>query len=169
MNKLTMTTAIAGAITMMGIGMASETQACTADFVVNTNSLNVRKGPSTSSQIIGGAKRGEKYIGIEERDGWLRIQFTKNKEGWVAKQYMKQVETDIIAPQEDFFEGKTTANLNVRAGAGTGYRVITTLPKGTPVDVRFETTNGWYRVEYRHNGRFAFGYVSKQYVVKANY
>lgn len=57
--------------------------------------------------------------------------------------------------------GTTTANLNVRTGAGTNYSIITTLPQGTKVTiVAKDNTTGWYKISY--NG--AYGYVSNAYV-----
>lgn len=57
--------------------------------------------------------------------------------------------------------GTTTANLNVRKGAGTSYAIITTLPQGTTVNiVAKDNATGWYKITY--NG--AYGYVSNTYV-----
>lgn len=57
--------------------------------------------------------------------------------------------------------GTTTANLNVRKGAGTSYSIITTLPQGTTVNiVAKDNATGWYKITY--NG--AYGYVSNTYV-----
>ena len=39
----------------------------------------------------------------------------------------------------------SSANLNVRSGAGTGYRVVGSLKKGTQVTV-YEEKNGWARI-----------------------
>ena len=57
--------------------------------------------------------------------------------------------------------GTTTANLNVRKGAGVNYGIITTLPQGTTVIiVAKDNATGWYKISY--NG--AYGYVSNKYV-----
>lgn len=57
--------------------------------------------------------------------------------------------------------GTTTANLNVRKGAGTNYGIITTLPQGTTVTiVAKDNATGWYKISY--NG--AYGYISNVYV-----
>ena len=59
-------------------------------------------------------------------------------------------------------EGKakvnTSAGLNVRAGAGTGYSKLGALVNGTQVTYYAET-NGWLQIKY--NGQT--GYISKQY------
>jgi len=57
--------------------------------------------------------------------------------------------------------GTTTANLNVRKGAGVNYGIITTLPQGTTVTiVAKDNATGWYKISY--NGDY--GYVSNKYV-----
>ena len=57
--------------------------------------------------------------------------------------------------------GTTTANLNVRKGAGVNYGIITTLPQGTTVTiVAKDNAIGWYKISY--NG--AYGYVSNKYI-----
>lgn len=54
---------------------------------------------------------------------------------------------------------KTTANLNVREGRGTNYKILTTMPKGTQVSVT-EISGGWGKVSY--NGKT--GYSSMKYL-----
>lgn len=79
------------------------------------------------------------------------------------------VKEDDNKPSEDVDTGETaynatgttTANLNVRKGAGTSYGIITTLPQGTTVTiVAKDDATGWYKIRY--NG--AYGYVSNIYV-----
>lgn len=55
--------------------------------------------------------------------------------------------------------GFTTGNVNMRAGPGTGYSRITTLPAGAQVFVG-QKVNGWYQVTY--NGQS--GFVSGNYI-----
>ncbi|MFQ7119656.1 MAG: SH3 domain-containing protein [Intestinibacter sp.] len=57
--------------------------------------------------------------------------------------------------------GTTTANLNVRKGAGSSYAIITTLAQGTKVNiVAKDNATGWYKITY--NG--AYGYVSNKFI-----
>lgn len=57
----------------------------------------------------------------------------------------------------------TTANLNLRAGASTSYRILLTIPKGSSISV-YSTTNGWSYVSYQNT----YGYVSKTYLSTQN-
>lgn len=59
---------------------------------------------------------------------------------------------------------RTTADLNMRTGASTSYRILVQIPTGTSVPVSGRASNGWYKVSY--NGYT--GYVSGYYVVAAS-
>ena len=53
-----------------------------------------------------------------------------------------------------------TANLNLRYGPGTGYEIITTLPKGTLVTIDEDCDCKWVPVEYCGY----IGYISTKYL-----
>ncbi len=55
---------------------------------VNADRLNVRKEPSTESKRIGYVDFGEKVRVLEEGTDWLKIQYTNEKEGYVAAEYV---------------------------------------------------------------------------------
>jgi uncharacterized protein YgiM (DUF1202 family) len=44
----------------------------------------------------------------------------------------------------------TTTNLNLRSGAGTGYKTILTVPKGKKVTAT-ERMDNWYKVSYTYS------------------
>src|SRR5690606_12404730 len=51
---------------------------------------------------------------------------------------------------------RTEATLNLRAGPGTGYRVLTTMPAGAGVDLG-ACSGGWCRVRYAGLSGYASG------------
>lgn len=53
-------------------------------ITVNTNILNVRKGPSANEPIVYTINRGQKYTIIEEKNGWGLL---KSKIGWIKLSY----------------------------------------------------------------------------------
>lgn len=54
----------------------------------------------------------------------------------------------------------TTANLNMRSGPSTAYRILLTIPSGSTVKVLDRASTGWYKVSY---GGLS-GWVSNAYV-----
>ena len=55
--------------------------------VVNTNGLNVRKGPSTSYSSIGKLNKGSNVEVISESAGWSKINYN-NTTAYVATMYL---------------------------------------------------------------------------------
>lgn len=55
---------------------------------------------------------------------------------------------------------KTSANLNMRSGAGTGNRILLTIPNGKTVKLTGSKNSGWYQVQYSSKT----GWVSGKYL-----
>lgn len=53
-----------------------------------TGFLNVRDGPSTYAELIGTVYPGEKYLFLEESEGWYKIKLRDGSEGWVYAKYV---------------------------------------------------------------------------------
>ena len=67
--------------------------------------------------------------------------------------------------------GTTTANLNMRNGAGTSYDRIGEIPKGrTLVLYGTRSVNGtsWYKVKYKVSGVYKTGWISGSYIKALN-
>lgn len=56
-----------------------------------------------------------------------------------------------------------SSRLNVRAGAGTGHKVVTSFRNGQTFNI-YGKENGWYKVDYSLNGSTYYGYISGDYV-----
>ncbi|MDO4535888.1 MAG: SH3 domain-containing protein [Clostridium perfringens] len=136
---------------------------------VNT-SLNVRKGPGTSYSIVDRLYNGKQVTIIGEESGFYKVQYD-GKEGYVSKEYVTISASNnntgsnsgTVAPHKTGITTNTTANLNVRKGAGTNYSVIGTLKPKSQVIILSEE-NSWLKVAYYVNGTKIEGYVSASYV-----
>ena len=107
-------------------------------YVTANSGLNVRSGAGTNYAIVGGLSKGTKVTVYEMSNGWARI----GSGQWVSAQYL----TDSTqSAQTKIMYVSANSGLNVRTGAGTGYRIIKALPKGTKVTV-YEESNGWARI-----------------------
>ena len=53
---------------------------------VNVSTLNVRREASTSAEIIGHVRRGERLTLIDDAGDWLRVKLTDGSSGWVSSQ-----------------------------------------------------------------------------------
>jgi len=54
-----------------------------------TGFLRVREDATVASREIGRVSPGEKYDLLEEGNGWFKIKFEDNEEGWVSAQYAR--------------------------------------------------------------------------------
>ena len=74
-----------------------ESQITATGKVVNADSLNVRKGPSISFDIIGTLSGGDKVKIIGESNGWYKIEYNGTY-GYVSESY---IELDYTEPDQD--------------------------------------------------------------------
>ncbi|MGO2031149.1 MAG: D-alanyl-D-alanine carboxypeptidase family protein [Glutamicibacter ardleyensis] len=135
-----------------------------------TANLNMRSGAGAGNRVILTIPRGKsvKLTG-SKKSGWYQVTY-KSKTGWVSGTYLSNVsmpksetkkkETKKPSPKPNSSSKKTTANLNMRAGAGTSNRVILTIPKGKTVKATGKTKSGWLQVTYKSKT----GWVSGTYL-----
>ena len=130
--------------------------------VVNTDGLNVRKGPSTSYESIGKIDKGTSVEVISESDGWSKINY-KNTTAYVATRYLdkKSTNTDDTTQQYKEIKVVNTDGLNVRKGPSTSYESIGKIDKGTSVEVISEC-DGWSKINYKNTT----AYVATRYLDK---
>ena len=130
--------------------------------VVNTDGLNVRKGPSTSYESIGKIDKGTSVEVISESDGWSKINY-KNTTAYVATRYLDKKSTNTEDTTQQYKEIKVvnTYGLNVRKGPSTSYESIGKIDKGTSVEVISES-DGWSKINYKNTT----AYVATRYLDK---
>ena len=130
--------------------------------VVNTDGLNVRKGPSTSYESIGKIDKGTSVEVISESDGWSKINY-KNTTAYVATKYLDKKTTNTEDTTQQYKEIKVvnTDGLNVRKGPSTSYESIGKIDKGTSVEVISES-DGWSKINYKNTT----AYVATRYLDK---
>lgn len=153
--------------------------------VVTADELNVRTWAGTNNKTCSFSplKKNAKVgvcDSVKASDGstWYYIKYN-NKYGFVHSNYVKKEtasttqstsnnKVDYAQSNNSAFSGtyKTTANLNLRKGAGTNKGIILTIPKGDKVICygNYTKVNGtnWYLVQY---GSLT-GFVSSEYLKK---
>ena len=68
--------------------------------IVNTDSLNVRSGPSTSYSKLGSLSKGSKVSVISESNGWSKILYNE-KEAYVSSEYLDSEDTSNDSSSSD--------------------------------------------------------------------
>lgn len=127
---------------------------------VNTDSLNVRKGPGASYSVCGELGRGEAYTIVQTQNGWGKL---KSGVGWINLSYTQRVSNTTTASSvvssSSYLVKVTANNLNVRKGPGVSYGVSGTVKKGQVYTI-VETKNGWGKLK-SGLGWISLGYTEK--------
>lgn len=131
-------------------------------YYINTNksSLNIRSGAGTDFKVIGSVPKGATVYVYEIIGEWARISYN-GIVGWVAAGYLSYGSGYNYAPSYCgyYIVSTNKSSLNIRSGAGTGYKVIGSVPKGAVVYV-YQFSSGWAKISY--NG--TVGWVSDSYL-----
>ncbi len=148
--------------------------------------MNVRSGPGTAYDRIGGAAEGETYdVTGRSQDGeWWQIDFD-GRSGWIFAPYVLAANVENVpvvdAPQAGATEPEdpttdtpatpagplatTAGDLNVRAGPGTEYDRIGGANEGEEFAITGRSSDGeWWRIDFE--GRS--GWLYAPFVLAAN-
>jgi uncharacterized protein YraI len=114
---------------------------------VTTYYLNVRQGPGLGYAIISRLTRGQmaQLAGFRNADAtWVKVNLPDGRQGWSYAGYLQSsvpiASLAVEGGQPTPVGGSTAtvaraAYVNVRLGPGVGYRVQTSLPSGTTVEL----------------------------------
>ncbi len=125
--------------------------------VLTGDQVNLRAGAGLSYRVLGTLALHETVTVLDSSDpNWVRVRTQSGKEGYCSAQYLQRQETDAAQGT-----AVTTDALNLRSGAGLGYRVQTVLQKGTTVTLLEGGDANWAKVRTA-NG--TVGYCSRTYL-----
>ena len=121
---------------------------------ISTGYLNVRKTASTSSSVVSMLGKGSYITLISKNGSWWYVEYAKGRFGYCHSSYIKGIDSNTakVATQ--------SSPLNVRSGAGTGYKRLGTVSKGDTVII-LSTSGDWCRILYDGTKT---GYASKKYL-----
>ncbi|WP_078440056.1 SH3 domain-containing protein [Shouchella oshimensis] len=122
-----------------------------------TARLNLRSGAGTSHRVLTTLPVGQKVELLQKQGNWYQVK-AGNQTGWVSADFLS-TKSEVKKETSVTKAGETTARLNLREGAGTSYKVLTTLNKGQAVEI-LNTKNGWHQIKVGSQT----GWVSAQYV-----
>ena len=139
---------------------ANEKTAKTTEYV------NFRTGPGTNYSSKGVIPSGTAITVTDTSNSqWYAVRLANGSTGYIFAQYIKITSATATpapteAPADGTVRAKTTADVNLRKGAGTNYGVIRVVGNNTAVTVT-EATNTWYKVKLSDGTE---GYLYAQYV-----
>ena len=127
----------------------SATVALAQLFVVNTNELNVRRGPGTNYPITFVLRRGDRVEVIRRQGSWSFIVGERGGEGWVFSSYLTPTSSQP-APRppsgstNEVFRGRGSIDNARFRGSGDAQLVITR----SNGNASFSLTSGRFSLEY---------------------
>ena len=131
-----------------------------------TEYVNFRTGPGTNYSSKGVIPSGTAITVTDTSNSqWYAVRLADGSTGYIYAQYIKITSATVTpapteAPADGTVRAKTTADVNLRKGAGTNYGVIRVVGNNTAVTVT-EATNTWYKVKLSDGTE---GYLYAQYV-----
>ncbi len=108
--------------------------------VVNTDTLTVRKGKSSSYMEVTELSKNDKVEILAEEDNYYEIKTSDEQEGWV-----KESTIDIEGIKESKEAVVTKEYANVRKGASTNYGISVKIVEGDKVKI-IDKSGNWYKV-----------------------
>ena len=123
-----------------------------------TADLNLRAGPGTSYEILAVMPAGTEVSALTEepQNGFVRVRYG-DREGRASTAYL------VVGGEP--IRGATatvTEDLNLRAGPGFDYDVLSVMPTGAVVTVHDMAGDGFVRVTYEGIAGWAYGaYLAK--------
>ena len=138
--------------------LMQDTQVAHADSieyrVITGNSVNFRKGPSTSYESLGKLNKGDKVEYISTSNSWSKVKYN-GKIGYVSSQYLAEIETNVE------YRYITGDSVNVRKGPSTNYESLGKLNKGDKVEY-ISTSNSWAKIKYKGQTAYVYSkYISE--------
>ncbi|SDS89116.1 SH3 domain-containing protein [Microlunatus soli] len=158
-----MTTALAAAgaaITIGGVQLAS------ADSATATAGVNIRSGPGTKYDIVGGLSAGQRITAVgKPSNGWVKVRLNGSP-AYVSAQYLDLKKGNKAAsPANIYTKGVklATAPLNVRSSPSLGSKVVGYVSDGQKVSLTGKQSKGFTEILY--GGSRAW--VTSQYLVSS--
>ncbi|MED1468608.1 SH3 domain-containing protein [Bacillus salipaludis] len=151
-----------------------------------TANLNLRPDPGTKNKAILVIPKGKSVTAIEQSGKWFKVKYSytkkgkiETKTGWVSGSYLKKISavkppapSSLTSVKITKTTYQTTANLNIRSGPGTKYKVLVAIPKGKTI-TSAEKTGNWYKVVYSYGSKgkskTVVGWVSGTYLKEYYY
>ena len=147
----------AGAKTLAAMGLLSEASSI-GEASITEGTVNLRRGPSTSHQVLCDLKRGDKLTVLAVSGSWYQVRTSFDIEGYVYKAYCTANGNLQDPPASAVAATVVNVNtaVNLRKGAGTNTALLGTVAKNAQVWVlgglHKQTIFARYRSNSQRNG-----------------
>jgi uncharacterized protein YraI len=126
----------------------------------------LRKGPGTGYEVIRTIPKNFRIDVVSREGPWLKVESLHGREpGYLDERDVRPVTAASTPSTVSSRAGEyiTTGEVNLRAGPGTKYKVLTRIPKNTRIHV-VRTEGNWLRVESKTGN--PPGYIDNRFATK---
>jgi len=107
--------------------------------------LNVRSGPALTSKVIGYVSDGQAVsLTGKQSKGFAEILYGGQR-AWVSAQYLI---SSVHGLPSSSGTRVATADLMIRTTSDSGFKIVTTVPKGSTLKITGATSNGYAQIVY---------------------
>jgi len=127
------TNLLVGSALLLGLAAASSAQQRVS---IKGEAVNMRAEPSLRGEVLWQLGTGYPLKVLERKGSWLRVADFENDKGWVARRFTSTTPHTVVK----------SPRANLRAGPGTGYRVLRSAEYGEVFRV-LAKRESWVRVQ----------------------
>jgi uncharacterized protein YraI len=125
-----------------------------------SSAVNLRKGAGGSYSVLRVLPSGATVEIYDAYENYYWLVRYQGQFGWVHADYLMHGSSGGGDVPVFTGMGTTTAAVNLRSGAGTGYSVLQVVPKGVAIELYAGPAGNWQRVRYAGK----FGYIHSDYI-----
>lgn len=117
---------------------------------VSVSAANVHSGPGKNYDILWKVEKYHPLFILEKSDSWYHFRDFEGDEGWIYKSLLRKIPSIITNRKK----------CNVRAGPGTGYKILFSVEKGIPFKI-IKRKGNWIHIKHADGDR---GWIYKSLV-----
>ena len=167
LKKVTCTVAASSTATATptATAKATATPASTSSNYMTTGKMNVRKSASTSSTLVATVP---KYFVVKvtntSNSKWYKVKISDGTVGYILAANLKKTTEKVTPVTSPLYT--TTANVNLRSGAGLSYSAKGSVNENTVLMVTSTKNSEWYKVKLADG---TTGYIYSEYLKSTPY
>lgn len=153
---------------MMVFALGALAQAETYAVVRDTDSLNIRSGPSASYTWLGKVERGG-WVRVTGQSGnWYQVVTVEEGiHGYMSKNFLETCESAAADANAAVVQNPAgTRFLNLREQPSYDANVLAIFYNGDPCTILNRRSDGWYYVSVKKNDIQLYGYFRSEYLAQ---
>lgn len=112
-----------------------------------TDTLNIRKEPSSTGSVIGKLSKGTSITVFSKKNNWLEIKYSGQR-AWVSSDFVQMGSQSQQSSKAGSIGTVTASNLSVRNSSSLNSEIIGSVSKGQKFTI-LDEVNDWVKIEFQ--------------------